>query len=86
MNPMSKKIDPLAQAIGREFKIELARRGLPQRALAEIWNSTMPRVSAKLNARTVLSNAEFEQAAEALGFDPIEFMTRAQKRAECQDD
>lgn len=74
-------MNTMTQAVAGEIKAELARRGLSQEVLVNAWGIKQPSVSAKLTGKSEITSDEVESAARALGFDPFEFVARAQRNA-----
>jgi|GEM_PF-4397554 len=64
-----------------EIRAEIARRKLSRAVLENAWAVNQSSVSAKLNGRSPLSAEEIDKAAQALGYDPFDFVARAGRNA-----
>ena len=71
----------LTEAARGEIKAEIARRGLSQAVIARAGGTSPPSTSAKLTGKTDLTGDDIDRAARALGYDPFEFIERAQRNA-----
>lgn len=71
----------LTEAARGEIKADLARRGLSQSIIARAWGISQPSTSAKLAGKTEMTGDDIDRAARALGYDPFDFIDRAQRNA-----
>lgn len=72
----------LTAAVAGEIRAEIARRGLSQMVVAKAWGISQPAASAKLNGKSEMTGDDMDLAARALGYDPFEFIERAQRNAQ----